>query len=151
MALLYQAGGAQAFIPHVFFTSTDNVNSNEEIYGYELNGRGPHPKTSAVLMMSYWLNGATLVGYRTPGTNVFLYAWQRPDHTSLVAAWALEGQTVPLQSSGLTATDIYGRTNNATALTEKPLLFYSNSSDAMGLLSAVRGNHPRHFQLRPHA
>ena len=140
MFLLYQAGGAQAFIPHVLYFSTSDISSNEEIYGYEFGNRGPHPKTSAALMTSYWLNGASVAGYRTPGSNVFLYAWLRPDNTSLVAAWALEGQSVPLQSSGLTATDIYGRTNTATALTEEPILFHSTSSDAMGLLNAVRAN-----------
>ena len=116
-AVMYQAGGVEAIMPHVLFISSSDVNSNEEIYGYEEGNRGPHPKTSAFLMTSYWLNGATLAGYRTPGTNVFLYAWQLADSTSLVAAWALEGQTVPLQTSALAATDIYGRTNNVTALT----------------------------------
>ena len=92
-------------------------------------------------MTCYWLNSATLAGYRTPGTNVFLYAWQLTNNTSLVIGWALEGQTVPLQTSGLAqATDIYGRTNNINGLTEEPALFFSNTSDPLALLSAVRSN-----------
>ena len=72
-------------------------------------------------MTCYWLNGATLVDYRTPGQKAFLYAWQLTNNTSLVVAWAPEGQTVPLQTNGLVpATDIYGRTNSITALTEEP-------------------------------
>jgi hypothetical protein len=141
MAVMYEASGVQAFIPHVLYTSTTDPTSNLEIYGYELGGRGPHPKTSAVLMTGYALNGSTSVGYRTPATNMFLYAWQQADHTSLVVAWALEGQNVPLQTSGLpVATDIFGRTNNASALTEQPLFFRSSSSDALGLLNTVRAH-----------
>ena len=56
-AAMYDAGGAQAVMPHVLYISTSNVSSNEEIYGYEAGDRGPHPKTSAFLMTSYWLNG----------------------------------------------------------------------------------------------
>jgi hypothetical protein len=146
--VMYRACGVEAIIPHIFAFYAGEPNPNLELYGWDLsstNGgipRGPHPKTSAFLMTCYWLNGATLAGYRTPGTtNVFLYAWQLTNNTSIVFAWAPEGQTVPLQTSGLPqATDIYGRTNNITALTEEPAVFLSNDSDPLVLLSAVRSN-----------
>src|SRR5260221_13817354 len=94
--------------------------------------RGPHPKTSAFLMTCYWLNGAMLADYRTPGQVAFLYAWQLTNNTSVVFAWAAEGQTVPLQTSGLPqTTDIYGNTNNIMALTEEPALFFSNTLDPL--------------------
>jgi hypothetical protein len=138
---MYRAAGISCIIPHVLPLAEDLSNPNFELCGWDVGFRGPHPKTTAFLMTCYWLNGATLVNYLTPGTNVFLYAWQLTNNTSLVIAWALEGQTVPLQTNGLArATDIYGRTNNIIALTEEPVVFRSNDSDPLVLLSAVRSN-----------
>jgi hypothetical protein len=145
--VMYRACGVEAIIPHIFAFCTEAPNANFELNGWDQSGtnsaasRGPHPKTSAFLMTCYWLNGAALVDYRTLGTNVFLYAWQLTNNTSAVFAWAAEGQTVPLQTNGLVqASDIYGRTNNITALTEEPALFLSNTLDPLTLLSAVRSN-----------
>jgi hypothetical protein len=144
--VMYRACGVEAILPHVFALFAQPPNSNLELFGWDQSDtsgatlRGPHPKTSAFLMTCYWLNGATLVDYRTPGQKAFLYAWQLPNNTSLVIAWATEGQIVPLQPNGLAATDIYGRPNNITALTEEPALFFSNDSDPLVLLSAVRSN-----------
>jgi hypothetical protein len=145
--VMYRACGVEAIMPHVFALYTGVPNPNLELYGWDQSAtnsaapRGPHPKTSAFLMTCYWLNGATPIDYRTPGTNVFLYAWQLTNNTSLVIAWALEGQTVLLQTNGLAqATDIYGHTNNITALTEEPVVFHSNDSDPLVLLSAIRSN-----------
>ena len=145
--VMYRACGVGDISPHVFALYTGVPNPNLELYGWDLSAtnsalsRGPHPKTSAFLMTCYWLNGATLVDYRAPGQNAFLYAWQLTNNTSLVFAWALEDQTVPLQMNGLPqATDIYGNTNNITALTEEPAVFRSNDSDPLVLLGAIRSN-----------
>ncbi|HXI84263.1 MAG TPA: LamG-like jellyroll fold domain-containing protein, partial [Verrucomicrobiae bacterium] len=144
--VMYRACGAAAIIPHIFTGYGQSPDSNLELFGWDMSAtnvnspRGPHPKTSAFLMTCYWLNGATFAGYRNPGTNAFLYAWQLADNSSLVVAWAPEGQTVPLQANALVTTDIYGRTNSVTALSEEPVLFHSNDPDALTLLSAVRSN-----------
>ncbi len=138
--VMYRAAGISCIIPHVLPLSEDLSNPNFELCGWDNGFRGPHPKTSAFLMTCYWLNGATLAGYRNPGTNAFLYAWQLADNSSLVVAWAPEGQTIPLQVNALVTTDIYGRTNSVTALSEEPVLFHSNDPDALTLLSAVRSN-----------
>ena len=145
--VMYRACGVEEISPHVFAEFTQSPNPNLELYGWDQSatnssvGRGPHPKTSAFLMTCYWLNGATLADYRTPGQKAFLYAWQLTNNTSIVFAWAPEGQTVPLQTTGLPqATDIYGRTNNFTTLTEEPVLFHSNDADPLVLLGAVRSN-----------
>jgi len=139
MMVMYRAGGVLGVVPHVIIESGTDTNNNVEIFGWEFNGRGPHPKVSAALMTSYWLQNASFVDYRIPGSNVFLYAWQRPDNTSLLVAWALEGQSVPLVASGLpSATDIFGRPVAVTALSEEPVLFFSSSPDALELLRTVR-------------
>jgi len=146
-AVMYRACGVEAISPSVLARYAQPPNPNLELYGWDMSGtnsaspRGPHPKTSAFLMTCYWLNGATLVDYRTPGQVAFLYAWQLTNNTSVVFAWAAEGQTVPLQTSGLPqATDIYGNINNISALTEEPALFFSNTLDPLALLSAIRTN-----------
>ena len=147
-AVMYRACGVEAIIPTSFTFYAGEPDPNLELYGWDLsstNGgipRGPHPKTSAFLMTSYWLNEARhWLAYRTPSTNAFLYAWQLTNNTSVVFAWATEGQTVPLQTNGMVqAYDIYGRTNNIAALTEEPALFFSNTLDPLTLLSAVRSN-----------
>jgi Concanavalin A-like lectin/glucanases superfamily/Putative Ig domain len=143
--VMYRACGVEALSPHVLAQYAQPPDPNLELYGWDQSGtnsaipRGPHPKTSAFLMACYWLNGATLVNYRTPGQQAFLYAWQLTNNTSIVFAWAAEGHTVPLQNNGLEQpTDIYGRTNNITALTEEPALFFSNILDPLTLLNAVR-------------
>src|ERR1017187_3045425 len=100
-AVMYRACGVEAIIPHVFAGYAQSSSTNIELYGWDqsdasaTNPRGPHPKTSAFLMTCYGLNGATLADYRTLGQEAFLYAWQLPNNTSLVIAWATEGQTVP--------------------------------------------------------
>ena len=111
--------------------------------------RGPHPKTSAFLMACYWLNGATLVDYRTPGQTVFLYVWQRTNNTSVVFAWALEGQTVSLINNTLAATDLYGNSIPVSTLTETPVLFQSSSLSTSGLLANVLAALPPNLNLPP--
>ncbi len=112
--VMYRACGVEAIIPTSFTFCAGGPDPNLELYGWDQSatnssiGRGPHPKTSAFLMTGYWLNGATLAGYRTPGTTVFLYAWQLTNNTSVVFAWAAEGQTVSLLNTTLAATDLYG-------------------------------------------
>lgn len=153
--IMYRAAGVQAIIPHVF-ALYGYPTSNMEIYGWDCSPsgsaspRGPHPKTSAFLMSCYWLNNATFVDKRTPGGKVFLYAWRRPNNTSMVFAWTTEGQSMPLKPSPvLTATDIYGRSIQVSTLTEEPVLFYSNSSDTSAFLSTVVSALTTNYNLPP--
>ena len=153
--VMYRACGVEAIIPHIFAFYAGEPNPNLELYGWDLsstNGgipRGPHPKTSAFLMTCYWLNGATLANYFTPGTNVFLYAWQLTNNTSLVFAWAAEGQTVSLINTTLAATDLYGNSVPVSALTEMPVLFQSTSLSASALLTNVLAAVPPNLSLPP--
>ena len=148
-AVMYRACGVEAMIPHVFALYTGVPNPNLELYGWDLSAtnsalsRGPHPKTSAFLMTCYWLNGATLANYFTPGTNVFLYAWQLTNNTSLVFAWVAEGQTVSLINTTLAATDLYGNSIPVSTLTEMPVLFRSSTLSAAALLTNVLAALPR--------
>ena len=148
LTVMYQAGGVQAIIPHVLFISTTDADNYLEIYGYEADNRGPHPKTSAYLMSGYWLNNATLVDFRTLGKQVYLYAWRRPDDTSILFAWTVEGQSVGLNSS-MTVMDIFGRPRQISALTEEPVLFTSNSPDASALLTTVMASLAEDINLPP--
>jgi hypothetical protein len=130
-------------------------NPNLELYGWDQGAtnsaspRGPHPKTSAFLMTCYWLNGATQANYFTPGTNVFLYAWQLPNNTSVVFAWAAEGQTVSLINTTLAATDLYGHSIPVSTLTEMPVLFQSSSLSAAAFLTNVLAALPPNLNLPP--
>jgi hypothetical protein len=139
--VMYRAAGAAATIGLLTVRAATNTNELYEIYGWEYapNGdRGPHPKTSAFLMTCYWLNGAMFVETRTLGAKLLLYAWQRPNNTSVVFAWALEGQTANLKpNTGLTTTDIFGRTIQISTVGEEPVLFQASNSSASALLSAV--------------
>ncbi len=154
-AVMYRACGVENLSPSIFAQYAQPPDANLELYGWDMSGtnsvapRGPHPKTSAFLMTCYWLNGATLVDYRTPGQVAFLYAWQLTNNTAIVFAWAAEGQTVPLTSSTLAATDIYGASTNVGALTETPVLFRSSSLSAAALLTNVLAILPSNLNLPP--
>jgi len=154
-AVMYRACGVEALSPSILAQYAQPPDPNLELYGWDMSGtnsdlpRGPHPKTSAFLMTCYWLNGATLVDYRTPGQVAFLYAWQLTNNTAIVFAWAAEGQTVPLTSSTLAATDIYGASTNVSALTETPVLFRSSSLSAAALLTNVLAVLPSNLNLPP--
>ncbi len=146
---MYHASGVNCIIPHVLPLGENLADQNFELYGWDVGMRGPHPKTSAFLMTGYWLNGATLVDYRTPGQIAYLYAWQRTNNTSLVLAWAVEGQTVSLLNNTLAATDIFGSNTSVTALTETPVLFQSSSLTASGLLASVLAALPPNLNIPP--
>jgi Concanavalin A-like lectin/glucanases superfamily/Putative Ig domain len=153
--VMYRACGVEALSPHVLAQYAQPPDPNLELYGWDQSGtnsaspRGPHPKTSAFLMACYWLNGAMLVDYRTPGQQAFLYAWQLPNNTAIVFAWAAEGQTVSLLNSTLAATDLYGNSVTVSALTETPVLFRSNSLSAAALLINVLAALPPNLNLPP--
>jgi hypothetical protein len=153
--VMYRGAGAQAVLPHVLALYSQYPDENWEVYGWDYSPgtsqapRGPHPKTSAFLMACYWLNGATLADYRTPGQQVYLYAWQRTNNTSVVFAWAVEGPSVPLNNNALAATDIYGKSISVSSLTEEPVLFQSSSLSPSALLSNVMAALPNNLNLPP--
>ncbi|HUJ71692.1 MAG TPA: putative Ig domain-containing protein, partial [Verrucomicrobiae bacterium] len=136
-AVMYAANNVIP-MPHEFLSSTTIITNNQDAMGFDVNGRGPHPKTSAFLMSEYWINGATFVDWRSPGTQVFLYAWQPTNNTSLVFAWTVDGQSFPLSTnSAFTITDVYGRSIQPSVLTAQPILFHTNSPNAAALLQSV--------------
>ena len=72
---------------------------------------------TAFLMSQYWLSGSTLTDWRSLGQYLYLYAWQRPDNTSVVFAWATDGQSAPLSTNAnFTITDIFGHSLQPTSL-----------------------------------
>lgn len=135
-AVMYAANNA-ILMPHLLLSGND-IPNNDEVLGFDANGRGPHPKTSAFLMSEYWVNGSTFVDWRSPGTNIFLYAWQRPDNTSIVFAWAVDGLSFPLSTNtSFSITDVYGRSIQPSVLDAQPVIFHANSPDAATLLQSV--------------
>ena len=153
--VMYRACGAETIIPHILTGYGQSPDSNLELFGWDMSAtnvnspRGPHPKTSAFLMTCYWLNGATLTDYRTPGQKAFLYAWQLPNNTSVVFAWATEGQTVSLINTTLAATDLYGNSIPVSTLTETPVLFQSSTLSPAALLTNVLAALPPNLNLPP--
>ena len=147
-AIMYAANNV-VLMPHLLLNGTTPTN-NDEVLGFDVNDRGPHPKTSAFLMSEYWVNGATLVDWRSPGTNVFLYAWQRPDNTSIVFAWAIDGQSFPLSANtAFTITDVYGRSIQPSVLTAQPIIFQTNSPNAAALMQSILAALPSSLNLPP--
>lgn len=144
-AVLYRAAGAEMIYPHLLtlddFSLSDQQNA---LHGWEYGNRGPKPKTSAFLMACYWLEGATLVDYRTMGGQIFLFAWKRPNGTSIVYAWASERQSFTLtNAAAFNITDTYGTVIHPVVLTDQPQLFHTNSPDAAALLRTVMTALPR--------
>jgi len=90
------------------------------------------------LLTRNWIDGATLVDWRSPGTNVFLYAWQCTNNTSIVFAWAADGQSLPLSTNtAFTITDVYGTSIQPTVLDAQPVVFQTNGPNAEALLQQV--------------
>ena len=144
-ATLYRAAGAEMINPHLLTLEDSSLTDQQNaIYGWEYGLRGPEPKTSAFLMSCYWLEGATLVDYRTLGEQIYLLAWRRPNNTSVVFAWAVEGQSWTLTNrTAFSMTDIYGASNQPIVLNSQPVLIHTNSPNASGLLASLMANLPR--------
>lgn len=138
IAALYRTFDA-VLIPHVFALNGGTERPVIQLQGWELGGRGPHPKTSAFLMTCYWLNGAKYVGQRTVANHAALYAWQRADGSPVVFAWGAEDHEVTINStSAITATDVFGQQILPTVLSEEPVLFRaSGGTSAEALLDRV--------------
>lgn len=144
-AVLYRAAGAEMIYPHLLTLDDTSLSDQQNaLYGWEYGSRGPKPKTSAFLMACYWLEGATLVDYRTLGEKIFLFAWRRPNNTSFVYAWASEGQSFTITNgAAFNITDTFGTALQPGPLTAQPQLFHTNSPDATTLLRAVMNALPR--------
>lgn len=144
-ATLYRAAGAEMINPHLLTLEDSSLTDGQNaIYGWEYGPRGPEPKTSAFLMSCYWLEGATLVDYRTLGEQIYLLAWRRPNNASVVFAWSLEGQSFTLTNhTAFSTTDIYGTTLQPGVINSQPILIHTNSPNASGLLASLMANLPR--------
>ncbi len=122
--VMYHAAGVSCIISHVFPLGENLSDQNFELYGWDVGLRGPHPKTSAFLMTSYWLNGAKMGDARIIDNQVYLYTWKRPKIGTLVFAWCVEGQSRTITAPpGYHMTDIYGTEVNPTTLGEEPIIF----------------------------
>jgi hypothetical protein len=152
--VMWRAAGAAAIMPHVLALCAPALSSNWEVFGLEYGpgsyGRGPYPKTSAYLMSGYWLNNATFVDSRIPGQQVYLYAWKRPDNSSLVFAWTAEGTTAPLRSTASFNTmNLFGKTNTITALSEDPALFTSTTLSPSALMENILAALTENYSVPP--
>jgi hypothetical protein len=143
-AVMYRAAGAEMMMAHLLsLEDTTLTDSQNALYGWEYGQRGPKPKTTAFLMAGYWLNGAEVRDYRTPGGQMVLSAWRRANNTSVVIAWAGEGQSFALSNpTALTMTDLFGHPLQVNRLGDQPILFHSNSPDAVSLLQSVMARLP---------
>ncbi|NQU11193.1 putative Ig domain-containing protein, partial [bacterium] len=144
VAVMYRTDGVVGIVPHIGGAFAQYPNPNYEPYGFDYapanssTPRGPHPKTTSLLMASYWLEGATFVDRRSLGTNIFLYAWRRANGSSLVFAWASEDRSFPITTSvAPSATDLFGTPISPTQLTDRPILFVSSTLSPAALLSSV--------------
>lgn len=143
-AVMYRATGTEMMMAHLLTHAdaslTDQQNS---LYGWEYLQRGPKPKTTAFLMAGYWLHGAEGRGYRTPGNQMVLSAWRRPNNTSVVFAWAGEGQSFALTNATvIPMTDLYGNALSVSRLGEQPILFHASHTNAAALLQSVLAKLP---------
>lgn len=155
-AVMYRAAGADLISVHLLSLEPISLTDQQTaIYGWDYGPRGPSPKTSAFVTTCSWLEGAQLVDYRLLGGELALFAWRRPDNTSLVFAWTTEGHSVPLtlnNAASLEMTDVYGRVVNPSMLTEFPILFHSASADTASMLQMLMADLPspnRSPALRP--
>lgn len=144
-AVLYRAAGAEMINPHLLTLEDSSLSDQQNaFYGWDFGSRGPDPKTSAFLMACYWMEGATLVDYRTLGEQIYLLAWRRPNNTSVVFAWSVEGQSFTLTNhTAFNKTDIYGTSIQPSALNSQPILIQTNNANTAGLLASVMANLPR--------
>jgi hypothetical protein len=143
-AVMYRAAGVEMIMAHLISQEDTSVTDPQNaLYGWEYGSRGPKAKTTAFLMAGYWLNEAERHDYRTPGEQMFLSAWRRANNTSVVFAWAGEGQSFALSNpAALTITDLYGSPLQVSQLRDHPILFHSASPDAAGLLQSVMARLP---------
>ncbi|MEM4605990.1 MAG: hypothetical protein QW103_03085, partial [Candidatus Pacearchaeota archaeon] len=141
--ILWVAGGVKVVSPHVLiFASKTNPPELKQldIYGFDFNYRGPHPKTSAFLMTSYWLNNATFIEKRILNNEVFFYGFRRNNGENIVFVWAKEGTTKQLKDNTLDARDIYGKKVKVSRLGEEPVIFYSNTKNISEIMNDVQNN-----------
>jgi hypothetical protein len=143
-AVMYRAAGAAMIMAHLLSLEDTSLNDPQNaLYGWEYGQRGPKPKTTAFLMAGYWLDGAELRAYRTPGGQMVLSAWRRADNTSVVFAWAGERQSFALSNpAALTMTDLFGNPLQVNRLGDQPIIFHSPSGDAASLLQSVMARLP---------
>lgn len=132
--VMYRAAGAEVMIPFILARNAAYPDGNVEMYGWDLGpkvgtSRGPHPKTSSLLMTCYWLNGATFLGRQTSTSNESVYAWGYPDGSSLVFAWCREGYSTSfLPDPAWQVTDIFGQPVSATVIADNPILIHVPAS-----------------------
>lgn len=130
---MYHGSGAKSVLPHDFFQS-----HGLEICGRESapsgGDRGYKPQASAYIMACYWLDQAVPVSHLERAGKMHIYASQKPNGESLATAWALEGNSVPmdpamiaslLQDTDVKIHDVFGREFTPTAFGDEPLIFRS--------------------------
>jgi hypothetical protein len=120
--VMARAAGVEQFIPHLLPKCSTDPGNIWDLYGFEYLDRGPHPKTTALLMAAHWLDGAKLSNQRVIRDQTFLYEWLTREGGTVLISWAREGQRLrwPL-SAGLRATDCFGVETRQTEIAEAPV------------------------------
>ncbi len=119
--VMYRAAGAQCLLPHLLPACAESPRTNLELYGWEAEDRGPHPKTTAFLMTCHLLDGAQPVGDVRVVRNCFLSAWQFADGGAGVLAWCAESTSAKLPSGlPVRVGDIFGQELPADKLDDEP-------------------------------
>jgi len=150
---MYRACGVQAIIPHVL-AGAPGSKSKLELYGWDQ--AATNAATRAGRIQNHSLPDDLLLVERSkpglitlPPARSILVCLQLTNNTSIVFAWAAEGQTVSLINSTLAATDLYGNSVPVTNLTEMPVLFQSSTLSAAALLTNVLTALPPGLNLPP--
>jgi hypothetical protein len=121
--IMYRAGGATCLMPQCLVNGCGfKIDFSSALGGWEYGNRGPCPKTSALLMTCYWINGAKFVGYEHNGT-LWKAHWLRHDQP-MTFVWSEEGHTNPLGRITARVTDIYGNPAVATEITATPVIVW---------------------------
>ncbi len=130
--VMYHAGGVRAYLPHVLALGAPPPLPNLEMYGWDTGPtlarlRGPHPKTTAFLMMCHWLNGATPTRTLIRAENHFLYEYSQPGRDPFVIGWQLHRQAALPASFTGKVTDVYGQAVQPPVLSAMPVFLHNTT------------------------
>jgi hypothetical protein len=138
--VMYRAAGVECILPHNLAVQV-SPQEVDQWPGWEAEGRGPHPKTTALLMASDWLAEAKFLEEGSLGEGVSAFAWRRADDSLLIVLWLAEGQQRSGAATGpLHFADLFGRELRQPVLSEVPVLVSWPQADSLtAVWHALRG------------